>query len=274
MIIYGIMTEQSIGRLFLAGMIPGLLISLFFIGIIYAWCKIDPSLGPRSTETFTAREKLRSLPEFICVVIIFGIVIGGLMAGIFTPTESGTIGTIAVLILALSRKSLSFKGFVKSIDESLRAAVMVLILIACSAVLGHFLTITQIPQFAGDWLVSLPLPRVLIMVVVFMFYLLGGSFIDDLAFMILVTPILFPAVQKLGYDPIWFGVMIGVTLMVGTIIPPVAISVFVVKNITGESFKTVYTGVVPFLASFVVAGALLFIFPGIATWLPTLLMGK
>jgi len=107
-----------------------------------------------------------------------------------------------------------------------------------------------------------------------MFYLLGGSFIDDLAFMILVTPILFPAVQKLGYDPIWFGVMIGVTLMVGTIIPPVAISVFVVKNITGESFKTVYTGVVPFLASFVVAGALLFIFPGIATWLPTLLMGK
>ncbi len=274
MIIYGIMTEQSIGRLFLAGMIPGLLISLFFIGIIYVWCKINPSLGPRSTETFTVREKLRSLPEFICVVIIFGIVIGGLMAGIFTPTESGTIGTIAVLILALSRKSLTFKGFVKSIDESLRAAVMVLTLIACSAVLGHFLTITQIPQFAGDWLVALHLPRVLIMVIVFLFYLLGGSFIDDLAFMILVTPILFPAVQKLGYDPLWFGVMIGVTLMVGTIIPPVAISVFVVKNITGESFKTVYAGVVPFLASFVVVGALLFLFPGIATWLPTLLMGK
>ncbi len=274
MIIYGIMTEQSIGRLFLAGMIPGLLISLFFIGIIYVWCKIDPSLGPRSTETFTVREKLRSLPEFICVVVIFGIVIGGLMAGIFTPTESGTIGTIAVLILALSRKSLTFKGFVKSIDESLRAAVMVLTLIACSAVLGHFLTITQIPQYAGDWLVGLHMPRVLIMVVVFLFYLLGGSFIDDLAFMILVTPILFPAVQKLGYDPLWFGVMIGVTLMVGTIIPPVAISVFVVKNITGESFKTVYAGVVPFLASFIVAGALLFIFPGIATWLPTVLMGK
>ncbi len=274
MIIFGIMTEQSIGRLFLAGLIPGLLICACFVGIIYVWCKVDPSLGPRGTETFSLQEKLRSLPEFISVVVIFGIVIGGLMAGIFTPTESGTIGTIAVLVLALGRKSLSFQAFVKSIDESLRAAVMVLILIACSAVLGHFLAITQIPQIAGDWLAALPLPRVLIMIFIFLFYLLGGSFIDDMAFMILVTPILFPAVQKLGYDPMWFGVMIGVTLMVGAIIPPVAISVFVVKNITGESFKTVYAGVVPFLASFVVVGGLLFIFPGIATWLPTILMGK
>jgi C4-dicarboxylate transporter DctM subunit len=112
------------------------------------------------------------------------------------------------------------------------------------------------------------------MIILFLFYLLGGSFIDDLAFMILVTPILFPAVQKLGYDPIWFGVMIGVTLMVGTIIPPIAISVFVVKKITGESFNTIYSGVVPFLASFIVVGTLLFIFPGLATWLPALLMGK
>jgi C4-dicarboxylate transporter, DctM subunit len=274
MIIYGIMTEQSIGKLFLAGLIPGLLISACFIGIIYVWCKIDPTLGPASTERFTTRDKMESLPEFVPVIIIFGVVIGGLMLGIFTPTESGTIGTVAVLILALSRRSLSLKAFVKSIDESLRAAVMVLILIACSAVLGHFLTVTEIPQVAGDYLVSLPLHRVLIMVIIFLFYLLGGSFIDDLAFMILVTPILFPAVQKLGYDPLWFGVMIGITLMIGTIIPPVAISVFVVKNITGEPFKVIYAGVVPFLASFVIIGALLFIFPQIATFLPNLMLGK
>ncbi|MBI5248034.1 MAG: TRAP transporter large permease, partial [Desulfomonile tiedjei] len=216
MIIYGIMTEQSIGRLFLAGLVPGLLISACFLGIIYVWCKIDPTLGPGSTERFTTKEKLRSLPEFVPVFVIFAVVIGGLMLGIFTPTESGTIGTVAVLILALLRKSLSFKAFVKSIDESLRAAVMVLILIACSAVLGHFLAVTEIPQVAGDFLVSLPLHKVLIMVIIFLFYLLGGSFIDDLAFMILVTPILFPAVQKLGYDPMWFGVMIGITLMVGS----------------------------------------------------------
>jgi C4-dicarboxylate transporter, DctM subunit len=274
MIIYGIMTEQSIGKLFLAGLIPGLLISAVFIAIIYVWCKIDPSLGPASTERFTSRERMSTLPEFVPVFIIFAVVIGGLMLGIFTPTESGTIGTVAVLILALSRRSLTFRAFVRSVDESLRAAVMVLILIACSAVLGHFLTVTEIPQIASEFLVSLPIHRVLVMVIIFLFYLLGGSFIDDLAFMILVTPILFPPVIKLGYDPLWFGVMVGITLMVGSIIPPVAISVFVVKNITGEPFNVIYAGVIPFLVSFVVVGALLFMFPQIATFLPTLMLGK
>jgi tripartite ATP-independent transporter DctM subunit len=196
------------------------------------------------------------------------------MWGLFTPTEAGTIGTVAVLILALLKRGLTFKGFVKSVDESLRASIMVLFLIGCSAILGHFLAITEIPQLTGDWLTNLALPRTVIMIIICFFYLLGGSFIDDLAFMILATPILFPAIPKLGYDPIWFGIMVAVTIMVGSIVPPVAISVFVVKNITGESFGTIYKGVIPFLASFVVVGALLFIFPGIATWLPYTLMGK
>jgi tripartite ATP-independent transporter DctM subunit len=274
MIVFGIMTEQSIGKLFLAGIIPGLLISFFFIAIIYGWCKINPNLGPASQATYSIREKIRALPEFIAVAVIFTIVIGGLMAGLFTPTEAGTIGTVAVLVLALLRRGLTYRTFVKSVDESLRGAVMVLFLIACSAVLGHFLAITEIPQYTGEWLTSLPLPRALVMVIICLFYLLGGSFIDDMAFMILATPILFPAVPKLGYDPIWFGVMVGVTIMVGTIIPPVAIGVFVVKNITGEPFGVIYKGVVPFLISFVIVAALLFIFPQLATFLPYALMGK
>ncbi len=274
MIIYGIITEQSIGRLFLAGIIPGLLIAGLFIAVIYVWSKIDPTLAPPSTETFSLKDKLRSLPEFISVVVIFGVVIGGLMAGMFTPTEAGTIGTIAIFILAVIKKGMSFKIFAASVDESMRSSLMILTIIACSAVLGHFLAITQIPQVAGDWLTSLPLHRVLVMIIVFLFYLLGGSFIDDMAFVILITPILFPAVVKLGYDPVWFGVMVGITLMVGSIIPPVAVSVFIVKNITGESFSTIYSGVVPFLISFVVLGTLLFMFPGIATWLPNLVMGN
>ena len=274
MIIYGIITEQSIGRLFLAGIIPGLMIAGLFIAVIYVWSKMDPKLAPPSTEIFSTKDKLRSLPEFISVVVIFGVVIGGLMAGMFTPTEAGTIGTIAIFILAVIKKGMSFKVFVASVDESMRSSLMILTIIACSAVLGHFLAITQIPQVAGDWLTSLPLHRVLVMIIIFLFYLLGGSFIDDMAFVILITPILFPAVVKLGYDPVWFGVMVGVTLMVGSIIPPVAVSVFIVKNITGESFNTIYSGVVPFLISFVVLGAILFIFPGTATWLPNLIMGK
>jgi len=274
MIIFGIMTEQSIGKLFLAGIFPGLLICFFFIGVIYGWCKLNPSLGPKSTTTFTVREKLRALPEFIAVAVIFVLVIGGLMAGLFTPTEAGTIGTIGVLILAVLRKGLTLKSFAKSMDESLRGAIMVLVLVACSAVLGHFLAITGLPQYLATWLTSLPLPRAAIMMIVLLFYLLGGSFIDDIAFMILITPILYPAVAKLEYDPLWFGVMVGVAIMVGSIIPPVAISVFVVKNITREPFGIIYKGVVPFLLSFIVVGALLFRFPDIATWLPYALMGR
>jgi len=273
MIIYGVITEQSIGKLFLAGIIPGLLIAGLFILIIYVWCKIDPSVGPKSEEEFSWKEKARALPEFLVVLIIFVGIIGGIMKGFFTPTEAGSIGTLAALLLALSRKSLTLGVFVKSIDESLKTALMVYLLIACSAIFGRFLTITEIPQYTSDLLASLPVHRSLIMVGILFFYLLGGSFIEDTAFMILATPVLFPALPKLGYDPIWFGVMVGVTIMVGTIIPPVAIGVFIVKQITGESFGTIYKGVVPFLASLVFVAILLFLFPQIATFLPSKIMG-
>jgi len=273
MIIYGVITEQSIGKLFLAGIIPGLLIAGLFILIIYVWCKIDPSVGPKSKEEFTWKEKARALPEFLVVLIIFVGIIGGIMKGFFTPTEAGSIGTLAALLLALSRKSLTLDVFVKSVDESLKTALMVYLLIACSAIFGRFLTITEIPQYTSDLLASLPLHRSFIMVGILFFYLLGGSFIEDTAFMILATPVLFPALSKLGYDPIWFGIMVGVTIMVGTIIPPVAIGVFIVKQITGESFGTIYRGVLPFLASLVFVAILLFLFPQIATFLPNKIMG-
>ncbi len=273
MIIYGVITEQSIGKLFLAGIIPGLLIAGLFILIIYVWCKIDPSVGPKSKEEFTWKEKARALPEFLVVLIIFVGIIGGIMKGFFTPTEAGSIGTLAALLLALSRKSLTLDVFVKSVDESLKTALMVYLLIACSAIFGRFLTITEIPQYTSDLLASLPVHRSFIMVGILFFYLLGGSFIEDTAFMILATPVLFPALSKLGYDPIWFGIMVGVTIMVGTIIPPVAIGVFIVKQITGESFGTIYRGVLPFLASLVFVAILLFLFPQIATFLPNKIMG-
>jgi len=267
LIIYGIIVEQSIGRLFLAGIVPGLIISIFFMCVAYAWVTIKPAMAPRAEkELWSAR--WRVLPDFIWVAIIFVVVIGGLMAGKFSPTEAGTIGTIAVLVLAAVKRQANVKMLVKSWDESLRTAVMTLLLIAGSVVLGHFLAITEIPFMAADWATGLSLPRWLIMVLIIIIYLIGGSFIDDLAFMILATPIFYPAVVKLGYDPIWFGIMIGV------IIPPVAICVFIVKNITGIPFNTIYKGVLPFLLSLIACALLLFLFPDIATFLPNLFMGK
>ena len=194
------------------------------------------------------------------------------MRGIFSPTEAGTIGTVAVIIMALAQRKFTLKGFIKSVDESVRTGCMVLMLIAASTVLGHFLTMTEIPMIAADWITGLPLSRSIVMILIMLFLSPGGSFIDDLAFMILATPILYPAIEKLGYDPIWFGIMVGVTIMVGSILPPVAISVFVVKNITGESFATVYGGVYPFLLSLAACALLLFLFPQIATFLPAFFM--
>ncbi|MGQ9655880.1 MAG: TRAP transporter large permease, partial [Thermodesulfobacteriota bacterium] len=231
LIVFGIITEQSIGKLFLAGIIPGLIIALFFVVIIYGWCKIDPSLGPRG-ERSTWKERLATLPEVLLVTAIFLLVVGGLMKGFFTPTEAGSVGTVAVLLLSLIKRDLDFQGFVKSVGESLRTACMVLMLIAGSTILGHFLAVTKIPMIAADWIIGLPFDRYVVMVLISMIYLLGGSFIDDLAFMILATPIFYPVIMKLGFDPIWFGMIIGITVMIGVVIPPVAINVFVVKHIT------------------------------------------
>src|SRR5512136_888455 len=271
LIVFGIITELSIGKLFLAGIIPGLIIAFFFIVVIYGWCKINPKLGPKG-EKSTWKERLESLPEFALVVVIFLLMIWGLMKGLFTPTEAGSIGTFAVLVLSIIRKDINFKGFLKSVAESLRTACMVLMLIAGSTILGHFLAVTKLPMIAADWVVALPIDRNLIMILIAAIYLIGGSFIDDLAFMVLATPIFYPVIIKLGFDPIWFGMIIAITVMIGVVIPPVAINVFVVKNITRVPFGLIYKGVYPFLISLVVCAFLLFLFPQIALFLPSLLM--
>jgi C4-dicarboxylate transporter DctM subunit len=267
LIVFGIITEQSIGKLFLAGLIPGLVIAFFFILVIWGWCRINPALGPKG-EKSSWQERMKSLPEILWVAIIFLLVIGGLMNGFFTPTEAGSVGTFAVLLLSLLKKDLSWRGYVKSIQESLRTACMVLMLIVGSTILGHFLAVTKIPMQAADWVIALNFPRELTIIIIALIYLLGGSFIDDLAFMILATPIFYPVVLKLGYDPIWFGMIIGITVMIGVVIPPVAINVFVVKNITKVPFGVIYKGVYPFLISLVVCALLLFFFPSLALYLP------
>jgi tripartite ATP-independent transporter DctM subunit len=271
LIVFGIITELSIGKLFLAGIIPGLIIAFFFICIIYVWCTINPKLGPKG-ERSTWKQRIASLPEFLLVIVIFLLMIWGLMAGAFTPTEAGSVGTFAVLVLSLLKRDINFKGFVKSVGESLRTACMVLMLIAGSTILGHFLAVTKLPMIAADWVVGLPLNRYIIMIIISFIYQTGGSFIDDLAFMILATPIFYPVIIKLGFDPIWFGMIIAITVMIGVVIPPVAINVFVVKNITKVPFSVIYSGVYPFLIALVVCAALLFIFPQLALWLPNLLM--
>ena len=270
LIIFGIITEQSIGRLFVAGILPGLIIALFFLGIIYGWARINPAVAPKSDRS-TWGERIRSLPEVVWVLLVFLLVVGGIMEGFFTPTEAGGVGTFAVLLLALVKRDMTWKKYMISVKEGLRTAIMVLMLVAGSSILGHFIAITNIPQNIADWVVALPLNRYLILILLCIIYEIGGSFIDDLTFMILATPIFYPAVLKLGFDPIWFGILLGVVLMIGVVIPPVAICVFVVKNITKESMGTIYKGVTPFLISLGLMWILLLLFPQLALWLPSLM---
>ncbi len=271
LIIFGIVTQQSIGRLFLAGILPGLLIAFFFVVVIFGWCRINPKLGPKC-EPFTWGERMKTVPDVIWPIGIFLVIIVGMMKGFFTPTEAGSIGAFSVLVLCIAKKNMNFKGYVKSVKESLRTACMVLLLIATSSMLGHFIAVTNIPSRLGEWTLSLTLPSFVVVVMIFFIYLLGGSFIDDLAFMILATPIFFPIITKLGYDPLWAGIVIALTVCIGSVVPPVAICVFIVRNITKVPMGVIYSGVYPFLISLVLVVVLCFLFPQIALFLPNLLM--
>jgi C4-dicarboxylate transporter, DctM subunit len=273
LIIYGLQVEQSIGRLFLAGIVPALVIAILFMAVIAGWVSLRPEIAPRA-EKATWKERLSVIPDALIVFIIFSIVIGGMITGFFSPTESGTIGTVAIFLLALMRREVSGDMIMRSLKGALRTSIMTLMLIAGSAIFGHFLAITEIPMIAAKWAGSLAIPGAFIMCLIVVIYLIGGSIMDDLAFMVLATPIFFPTALELGYDPIWFGILICVTLMIGGLIPPVAIYVFILGNITGIPFKTIYKGVVPFLSALVLALIILFVYPQIALWLPDLMMGK
>jgi TRAP-type C4-dicarboxylate transport system permease large subunit len=165
---------------------------------------------------------------------------------------------------------MTFRKYVRSLSEAIRTAGMFLMLIAGSLILGHFIAVTNIPQNIADYLVTLQVNRYVILLLICLVYELGGTFIEDLAFMILATPIFFPTVIKLGFDPVWFGILISVVVMVGMIIPPVAIAVFVVKNITKVPTITIYKGSAPFLIGLILFLGLLFAFPQLALWLPSL----
>ncbi len=271
LIIYGIITEQSIGRLFLAGIIPGLIVALVFFLTILIWCKMNPTIGPKGQKS-SWKARLAALPAMLPILVVFILVVGTLMAGYFTPTEAGSVGTFAVLLFTLVKRDISFRQFVSSLIASVDYACMILLLIAGATILGHFLAVTKIPFFLADWLGALPLPRLLIIVMIMFVYLIGGSFIDDIAFVVLITPILLPVVNRLGFDLIWYGIMVMVTLMIGVVIPPVAINVFIVSSIAKVPQSTVYKGVYPYLVGMTVCGALLLIFPQISLWLPHLLM--
>ena len=268
-IIYGIMTEQSIGKLFASGILPGLLLASLFILTIYVWTRIRPELGPRGPRA-SLEEKLRSLSGVLEMLIIFSLVMGGLFKGFFTPTEAGAVGAFCTLALAVIRRQINWQGFLQSLVETTRISCMVLVIVTGATVFGHFLAITRIPFELAGWVRGLPLPPWGIMGVIIFIYLIGGCFMDSLALILLTIPIFFPVAVGLGYDPIWFGVIIVMVTEMGVITPPVGVNVYVVSGVAKDvPLEVIFKGIVPLLLALIVAVILMVIFPEIALFLPS-----
>ena len=272
LIIYGILTEQSIAKLFIAGIVPGIVLAAFFMAAIYIVTLIRPELGPRGEAT-TLKEKLTGIVGGVGdAIAIFILIIGGLFFGFFTPSEAGAIGVLGMLVLALAKRKLTWKGLSEALGETLKISAMIFLIIAGAMVFGHFLAITRLPFEISAWVVDLDLPRTLIIFLIILVYLVGGCFMDAMALILLTIPIFFPVSQALGYDPIWFGIMIVLVVEMACITPPVGINVYVMKGVAKDiPLETIFRGIVPFLIVEVILVILLICVPEIVLFLPDLM---
>jgi tripartite ATP-independent transporter DctM subunit len=270
-IVYGIQTEQSIGKLFIAGITPGILLAFLFTLTIYLWVKRHPEIAPRGTKT-TFKKKLTAVAGVFETLLLFLLVMGGLFLGFFTPTEAGAIGAGGAIVLGFLRRRLSWKGFLQAITESTRISCMVMVIVAGATVYGHFLAITRIPYALATWVSELSLPNFAVMAVIIFIYLAGGCFIDALALILLTIPIFYPVVTDMGYDPIWFGVIIVLVTQMGVITPPVGVNVYIVNGVAKDvALESIFKGAFPFLIALIVCALLLIPFPQIALFLPNLM---
>ena len=269
-IIYGIMTEQSIGKLFISGVFPGLILAVLFIMVVVVLCWRNPDLGPAGAAT-SWPEKIRGLAGVMETVVLFALVISGLFFGWFSPTQAGSAGAAGTLLIGLATRQLTWQGFLGAVKEALRITCMVMFIVYGATVFGHFMAATTIPMLLADWVAGLPLPPTAVMGVIVLIYLVGGCFMDALALITLTIPILYPVVVALGFDPIWFGVIAVLVTGMGVITPPVAVNVFVIKGIAKDvPLETIFKGVFPFLGAQIVTVAIMLRFPQIATFLPSL----
>lgn len=266
-IVYGILTGQSIGKLFIAGIIPGIILAALFMGTVYYICRRDPSSGPTGPAT-TFRQKLSSLKGLADTLILFGVTIGGLFAGWFTPTQAGAIGAAGAIVIGLVNRQLTWTKFVEATRDGLRLSCMIMLLIACATVFGHFITRTTMPIKLAGWVGTLDVPPVVIMLLIIAFWFILGCFIDAMAIIVLLVPIVMPIITSLGYDLIWFAVIVTVMSMTAVVTPPVGVNAYVVRGITRDvPLTTIFQGIFPFLVPFAVGIALLVAFPGLSTFL-------
>ncbi len=271
LIIIGLSTEQSIVKLFYGGFAVGILLTLLLIATVYVICIFKPQWGPAG-EQVDFKTKLKSLSGTVEMVVLFLLVIIGLYAGFFTPTEAAAAGTFIALAIAVVRRQMPIKQFIGALKDALRASCMVMMIVAGAMIFGKFLAVTRLPYNIADWVATLNVSNTVIMLIIFVIYIIGGMIMDALALLIITIPIFFPVAVGLGYDPLWFGVTITVITTLGAISPPVGAVTFVVASTAKDvSMKDVLKGVSLFMPAYIICVLLLMLFPKIATFLPSLL---
>jgi len=266
--VYAILTQQDIGKLFMAGIIPGLLAMAMYVMTIFIIVKVKPDWLPRGPAT-TWTERFASLKDVWAPLLLFVFVIGGLYGGFFTPTEAGGVGASGAFLLGVLRGKLDRAGILEALLSATRTAAAVFTVLIGALIFGYFLTITQTPQKLTGFLTELGLGPYGVLALIMLMYLVLGCLMDAMAMIILTVPIIFPVIVQLGFDPIWFGIIIVMTVELGLIHPPVGMNVFVIKSVVHDvSFMTIFKGVIPFVLTDILRLIILIAFPMIALWLP------
>ncbi len=267
-VIYAILTEQSIGRLFLAGVLPGILLLSLFLLAITLICWLRPEMGPSGPRT-TMAEKTKAMAGAVPILAVIVLTIGGIYGGLFSPTEAAAVGAGAVILIGFAMRSLSLASLWKASRDSIVTTATVMLILIAAHMINPFLALSHIPQAVGDMLTGLNLPVTGVLIIILLIYLVLGCFLEGFAMLVLTLPIFFPVVTQLGVDPIWFGVLVVLTLEMGLISPPVGINVFIVKSVAQNvSLGRIFRGVLPFWLAMLVAVAILLAFPQISLFLP------
>jgi tripartite ATP-independent transporter DctM subunit len=272
-VLYAILTEQSIGRLFMAGVVPGLLLTGLFVGVVWIVAYLNPVAGPAG-RAMTTVEKLGTLRRSAPLLGVMVLSIGGIYVGAFTPVEASGIGAALVILLAFATRSITPGGFWKAVQDTLRTSAMLYTIVIGANVLNPFLAVTRIPDALGQGLQSMGLGAYGSLLVIILAYIVLGMFMDGLAMLVVTIPIVYPIMMSFGFDPIWLGVVVVIVIEMGMITPPVGMNVFVVRGVAGDvPLGTIFKGVTPFMLAMIVALLLIIAFPQIALILPNSMYG-
>jgi tripartite ATP-independent transporter DctM subunit len=271
-IVYGFVTQTAIGALFIAGIIPGLLLTVLMCLTIYIWCRTDPAIA-QVAQRATWKERIVALKGIWGILAVFVLVMGGLLEGFFTPTEAGAVGAVAVIVVSLVNRTFKFKPMLKALLDSTKITAMIMLLILGAMVFSHFLTTSEIAQAIANTIRAAHLNPYIVIFGVMVVYIIGGCFMDIWALMIITLPIFYPLISDLGFDSLQFGVLCTLCVMLGSITPPVGVVVFALSGMIRDvPMFTIFRGVTPFLACMVVMMVLVVFFPQLSTFLPDLMI--